>query len=180
MRTDINRTVHSKRQTDRWITAQRNKTCHTKSALHTPHTPDTVHSVQQNGSFPLVHQVPASACVFVGGRWVTCTCVIVDRCPLKPLCRTDSCLVCTTCCWRSDCVCSAKPPTLHFSLAPYIFPAIHFIHPPTSLHPPPFSSTGLYKSPLFRTNHHPLLKQHKLIWWCPTYKTKFVYTLLYP
>ncbi len=49
-----NRTVHSKRQTDRWITAQRNKTCHTKSALHTPHTPDTVHSVQQNGSFPLV------------------------------------------------------------------------------------------------------------------------------
>lgn len=42
-----------------------------------------------------------------------------------------------TCCWRSDCVCSAKPPTLHFNLSLFtsIFPAIHFIHPPTPFIP---------------------------------------------
>lgn len=87
-----NRTVHSKRQTDR-ITAQRKKTCHTKSALHTRIRPGTPCATKWK--FSSSHQVSASACVFVGGRRATCTGVIVDRCPLKLLCTTDSCLVCT-------------------------------------------------------------------------------------
>lgn len=130
-----NRTVHSKRQTDRWMTAQRKKTCHTKSALHTPHTPDIVHCTTK-WKFSSSHQVSVSACVFVGGRCVTCTGVIVDRCPLKLLCRTDSCLVCTPVAGGATvCVQPNLPLSISLSLATSIFPAIHFIHPPTPFIP---------------------------------------------
>lgn len=67
-----------------------------------------------------------------------------------------------TCSWRSDCVCSAKPPTIHFSL--YLHFSCYPFHSSShSLHPTPFSLTGLYKSTLFRGGSYPLLKQQVIM-----------------
>lgn len=137
-----NRSARSKRQTARWTTAPRRKTCHTTSARAV-----LAQRVQANGS---LLSSGVSECVrVVGGGCVWCSGVIVDRRPLKPLYRTDSCLVCTPVAG------GAKPPTLHLSLAlsipPFFQLSISFILPlPSS--PSFLSLTGLYKSSLFRTD----------------------------
>ncbi len=158
MRTDI-KSYCALKETDRQMNncSEKQNMPHKISLTHSTHTRYCTLCTTK-WKFSSSHQVPASACVFVGGRCVTCTGVIVDRCPLKPLCRTDSCLVCTPVAGGATvCVQPNLPLSISLSLPTFFLLSISFILPlPSS----PTFLFDWYKSLLFRTNHHPLLKQH--------------------
>jgi len=114
-----NRTVHSKRQTEK------ENMSHNISPTHSQTHPSTT-----KWKVPSSHQVSVSVYVFVGGRCVTCSGVIVDRFPLKLLCRTDSCLVCTPVAGGvSVCMFSQTSHSSFFSLPPFLLLSISFILP---------------------------------------------------